>query len=222
MKRAFIFGVIAWLAAFGGAHAQLDPGANSQTGFQAGSQSSPQAGAAPAPPPVTAAPTAPPTVGATGAAPSVTLSETPCPEAGGLTAPGCASDPLYVPTWNVRTSFGASGTELAGGTSRPPGSSNGISASASIDPQAALQLPGEASNTPTQGPNTTASQPAAASTPACSASVPSTTGGSSPGQSFRRNVRRLLSLFRGRQRLRHRRAHSVCVPFDDLGEFRRA
>ena len=56
----------------------------------------------------------------------------------------------------------------------------GISASPSINPQSAVQLPGEAPNTSTQGANTTASSAAAgfsgSSSIPCSPTIPSATG----------------------------------------------
>lgn len=90
-----------------------------------------------------------------------------------------ASDPLSVPTSTVPTTFAVP----APGSSS--GSGFGISAPASVNPQTAVQLPGEARNSSTQAPNTTASAPAASSNPPpCSATIPTTTGGASVGGLF--------------------------------------
>ncbi len=91
---------------------------------------------------------------------------------------------------NASTSFtggpadGSTTTGFAPGAAAP-----GISASASFNPQAAVQLPGESSNTSTQGANTTASSAGTgrgvSSTIPCSPAIPSTTGtGASAGELF--------------------------------------
>jgi hypothetical protein len=91
---------------------------------------------------------------------------------------------------NASTSF--TGGAAAGSTTTgfaPGAAAPGISASASLNPQAAVQLPGESSNTSTQGANTTASSAGsgrgASSTMPCSPAIPSTTGtGASAGELF--------------------------------------
>ena len=57
-----------------------------------------------------------------------------------------ASDPLSVPTSTVPTTFAVPAPGSASG------STSGISASASVNPQTAVQLPGEARNSSTQAP----------------------------------------------------------------------
>jgi hypothetical protein len=87
-----------------------------------------------------------------------------------------ATDPLSVPTSTI---------PLSGGFAAATGSLGGINAASSINPQTAVQLPGETSNTATQSPTTTASAPAASSAASagagasgtlCSSSVSSTSG----------------------------------------------
>jgi hypothetical protein len=172
MERMFIFVMILWLAAFETAHAQVSP------------QLSPPLSSGPS----TAVPSSM-TGGATQAGPGGTgLTQTPCSISstlvgGAATAPGCASDPLSVPSFNVP---GSSAISPAGSTTgAATGSTSGtISASPSINPQTAAQLPGEAPNTAKEGPITTASQPGAASTALCHPAIPSTAGALSPGDLF--------------------------------------
>jgi hypothetical protein len=86
-----------------------------------------------------------------------------------------ATDPLTVPTSTI---------PLSGGAATGSPSIGGLNAASSINPQTALQLPGETSNATTQSPTTTASAPAAsaasagasASSTLCSSSVSTTTG----------------------------------------------
>jgi hypothetical protein len=87
-----------------------------------------------------------------------------------------ATDPLTVPTSTI---------PLSGGSATGSVSIGGINATSSINPQTAVQLPGETSNSATQSPTTTASAPAAASAASagagasgtlCSSSVSTTTG----------------------------------------------
>jgi hypothetical protein len=59
-----------------------------------------------------------------------------------------------------------------------------MSASPSINAQAALQLPGEAPNTTTQGANTTAAQPGVSSTVPCTPAIPSKAGALTTGNLF--------------------------------------
>jgi hypothetical protein len=101
-----------------------------------------------------------------------------------VVSPGTTvSDPLSIPTSSILSS-GSLGT-----VTQAPGRMNAVS---STSPQTALQLPDEASNSPTQGPITTASVPAASSAAGasagtsssgqlCSSSVPSTAGDLSAG-----------------------------------------
>jgi hypothetical protein len=85
-------------------------------------------------------------------------------------AVGSASDPLSVPTSTIPTGISPDGL-------RSPGAMSG---SASINPQAARQLPGEAANTPTQAPVTTTAQAQfAAPSMICAPAIPSTSEPSS-------------------------------------------
>jgi hypothetical protein len=119
-----------------------------------------------------------------GPAPSATLgagvTETPCTTSSlsvssTSTATGCVPNPLNVPN-----SSAISPTRSTTGTV-PGSSASGMSASPSINPQTALQLPGEAPNTTAQAPITTASQPGVSSTAICSPAIASTAGALSPG-----------------------------------------
>jgi hypothetical protein len=80
----------------------------------------------------------------------------------------CGFDPLSVPTATIGA--GAGSSQLGG--------------SASANPQAPRQLPGEAPNTSSQVPSTTTSLPAAASTSLCSPATTSAAGTSSPADLF--------------------------------------
>jgi hypothetical protein len=86
----------------------------------------------------------------------------------GPTTLACGFDPLSVPTATIGA--GAGSSQLGG--------------SASANPQAPRQLPGEASNTSSQVPSTTTSLPAAASTTLCSPAITSAAGTSSPADLF--------------------------------------
>jgi hypothetical protein len=154
MQRIFVLAMILWLGAFGAVSAQTSPQSGQFT-------STPDNAAA-----VAAGSTA-----IAGAA------------SGGTSFNGTAfpdfTDPLNVPTANAPAPFAASSAGSAGGiaTGAP-----GISASPSISPQRAVQLPGEQPNTSTEAPNTTASAPAASSGfsgLSCSATIPTTAGSSS-------------------------------------------
>lgn len=91
------------------------------------------------------------------------------------------SDPLSVPASSILPS----GTLATVTTTESSGNTNNVT---TVNPQKAVQLPGEAANTTTQTPNTTASAAAPAAAPAasasvgtsssqlCSSSVPSSTG----------------------------------------------
>jgi hypothetical protein len=86
----------------------------------------------------------------------------------GPTTLACGFDPLSVPTATIGA--GAGSSQLGG--------------SASANPQAPRQLPGEAPNTSSQVPSTTTSLPAAASTTLCSPAITSAAGTSSPADLF--------------------------------------
>jgi hypothetical protein len=92
-----------------------------------------------------------------------------------------ASDPLGVPTSTLPSGQATTGSVAIGA----------ISASSTINPQRAVQLPGEAANNSTQAPTTSAtasSGGAAAGTSsnnaACSTAIPTTTGELSVGGLF--------------------------------------
>ena len=196
MERMFTLIMILWLAALDVAHAQvssqvgsqvsprassqLDSQLSSQVSSQVNSQASPQVSPAPGTP----VPPASVTPGAMQASPGGTgLTQTLCSTSGtsiigAAPAQDCATDPLNVPSSNVT---GPSAIAPAGAAT---GSTGGISPTASINPQIARQLPGEAANTATQAPATTASQPGPSSTTLCSPAIPATTGVSSPGSLF--------------------------------------
>jgi hypothetical protein len=86
----------------------------------------------------------------------------------GPTTLACGFDPLSVPTATIGEGAGSSQ----------------LGASASVNPQAPRQLPGEAPNTSSQVPSTTTSPPAAASTTLCSPAITSAAGTSSPADLF--------------------------------------
>lgn len=99
------------------------------------------------------------------------------------TTTGTGTDPLSVPTFTLPSgssfSVGTS-TEAAGGsatTGSSIGNGGGISAPASRNPQAPLELPGEGLNSSTQSASTTAAAPSAPSV-ICPPSIPTTDGGS--------------------------------------------
>jgi hypothetical protein len=93
------------------------------------------------------------------------------------------TDPLNVPSFNMPSSSAISPAGSATGAAT--GSTGGISASPSINPQTALQLPGETPNTTTQGPATTAASPGvSSSTTLCSPAISSTAGALSTGDLF--------------------------------------
>jgi hypothetical protein len=164
MQRLFAPAVILWLAAFGAAQAQTSPT-------------------------VTSTPDSTTTNGATTfngtpastSVPGTGAGQTPCATSGppaGAAGAGCGSDPLNVPTSTMRTTFPIPQPDSASGEGTS-GSTVGIGASASVDPQRAAQLPGEGSNASTQTPNTTAASPSSAvsgSVP-CTTSIPTTEGG---------------------------------------------
>jgi hypothetical protein len=102
---------------------------------------------------------------------------------------GCESDSSGVASSNTSTSptfAPAAGSAAIGSASA--GGAAGISASASVNPQAAVQLPGETPNTSTQGANTTAATGTglgASSRMPCSPTISSATGtGASVGELF--------------------------------------
>jgi hypothetical protein len=171
MQRLFIFAMALWLAGFGAAQAQTSSQATSQA--QVG-QPTQQAGVAP----TTIAPLPPATTaGATQNESAATQPGLPASSASAASD----TDPLSVPTSTTSTSGGATtGTATAGTMSAP----------AVVNPQRAVQLPGEGTNTSTQAPTTSASAAsggAAAGTSsnaACSTAIPTTTGASGGGGLF--------------------------------------
>jgi hypothetical protein len=102
---------------------------------------------------------------------------------------GCETGSSGVASSNTSTSptsAPAGGSAAIGAGSA--GGASGISASASVNPQTAVQLPGETPNTSTQGANTTAATATglgASSRMPCSPTISSVTGtGSSVGELF--------------------------------------
>ena len=115
----------------------------------------------------------------------------------GRTSAAAACDPLSVPTSTIPGSmsgatastsgsgaFSSSTSGTGAASSTGIGAVSSISAPSSINPQAAVQLPGESANRAIQAPNTTASQAGVPSTALCSAVMPSTTGTSNPVTAF--------------------------------------
>ncbi len=107
------------------------------------------------------------------------------------TMTNAGSDPLSVPTSTLpssssaRTSAGGSTSSPAGAavngsvaTGSSVGSSSAIGAPGSRNPQAPLQLSGEAPNNLTQAPSTTAAAAPSAPSTICPPSIPTTDGGS--------------------------------------------
>ena len=180
MQRMFAPALILWLAAFSAAQAQNGPtvtstpdstttnGATTFNGMPA-STSVPNSGGS-----------APGSTVANRPVSGTALGQTPCATASltaGTAAVGCGSDPLSVPTSTVRTTFPIPQPDSTSGGSTS-GSTVGMSASASVNPQRATQLPGEGSNASTQVPNTTAASSASVSgSVPCTNSVPTTAGG---------------------------------------------
>jgi hypothetical protein len=210
MRRIFTSATIVWLAGFAIAHAQSSsdvtagatPGATSGAtpgaapGMTPGTIPGPTAGTVPR----ATAPTA--MFGVTGQ--TRTSCSTASLSAGGLaTAVPCASDPLNLPTATLSpsgiTTGGAfastSGFSSVGSVSSSFGSSIGpvsspISAQ-TLNPERALQLPGEAPNTATQAPiaatqdqGSSASRAGVPSAALCSAAIPSSAGTTNPVNLF--------------------------------------
>jgi hypothetical protein len=162
MQRLFIFAMALWLAGFGTALAQTSSRATSQA--QVG-QPTQQAGVAP----TTIAPLPPATTaGATQNQSAATQPGLPASSASAASA----TDPLSVPTSTT------SGTATAGAMSAP----------AFVNPQRAVQLSGEGTNTSTQAPTASAASGGAgvgtSSNAACSTAIPTTTGASGGGGLF--------------------------------------
>jgi hypothetical protein len=161
MQRGFIFAMAMWLGGLTAANAQT---AAQPSAPQIG-QPLPQAGVAPTTMDNSSSLTMSTQSGSTGATSSL-----------GATSSAIsttASDPLGVPTSTLPS---------AGQTATGSVATGAISASPTINPQRAVQLPGEAANTSTQAPTTSAaaSGGAAAGTSsnntACSTAIPTTTG----------------------------------------------
>ena len=166
MQRVFIFAMAMWL---GGLIA-----ANAQTATQPSTprigQSLPQAGVAATTMDNSSSLTMPRQSGSTGATSSL--------EATPSAISATASDPL-----GVRTSTLPSAGQTTGSVA------GAISASPTINPQRAVQLPGEAANTSTQTPTTAAAASGGAaagtfSNAACSTAIPTTTGAAGVGGLF--------------------------------------
>src|SRR6201996_2642073 len=169
MQRMIAPAIILWLAAFGAAQAQTStsqmPGTTT-TGTATGT-TAPGSSASVTGPNVANQPTS----GGT------SLNDTPCSstsQPAGGTGTGCGSDPLNVPARTIPTTVPIPQP----GSASSDGSTVGMSASPSVNPQRATQLPGEGSNTSTQTANTSASSaPAASGSQPCPSSVPTSEGG---------------------------------------------
>jgi hypothetical protein len=195
MERIFTLATIVWLGGVGMAHAQTTPGAAPFA--TPGAIPGTTAGAAPG--------VATPGVTRPAAAPGATVQlRPPCflssisasgSTGGAATAAPCNSDPLTLPTATLPSAGAATGAAGASTSGLGAFSSIGSVSSSSIgpvsspisaqtlNPQRALQLPGEAPNTPTQAPVTvtqdqgaTASHTGVSSNALCSAVMPSTSG----------------------------------------------
>jgi hypothetical protein len=202
MPRIFIFATIVWLAGFDIAHAQMTPAGTSDL----------TPGAAPGTAPGTIpGTTAPAATGAAAVSGIMKEARTPCPTSGTssggmVTAIPCTPDPLNLPTATLSPSGATAGAALAstgglgafssfGASSSSFGSSIGpvsspISAQ-TLNPERALQLPGEAPNTATQTPiaatpdqGSTASRSGVPSAALCSAAMPSAGGTTNPVNLF--------------------------------------
>lgn len=161
MQRILILAMVMWFAGFGAGQAQTGPQANPQTVV---GQPTQQAGVAP----TTIAPLPPATPNYPTAAP-----------------PASTTDPLSVPTSTTATS----GETTSGETKTGTASASTIGAPPFIDPQKAVQLPGEGANTSAQAPITSASAASGGagvgtSNAACSTAIPATTGASGGGGLF--------------------------------------
>jgi hypothetical protein len=161
MQRVFIFAMAMWLGGLAAANAQT---ATQPSAPQIG-QPLPQAGVAPTTMDNSSSLTMSTQSASTGAASSLGATSS--------AISATASDPLAVPTSTLPSGQTTTGSVAIGA----------ISASPTINPQRAVQLPGEAANTSTQAPTTSAaaaSGGAAAGTSsnnaACSTAIPTTTG----------------------------------------------
>ena len=169
MQRLFIFAMAMWLGGLTAANAQT---ATQPSAPQIG-QPLPQAGVAPTTMDNSSSLTMSTQSGSTGATSSL--------DATSSAISATASDPLGVPTSTLPSASQTATGSVAIGA---------ISASPTINPQRAMQLPGEAANTSTQAPATSASAAsggAAAGTSsnaACSTAIPTTTGASGVGGLF--------------------------------------
>jgi hypothetical protein len=169
MQRMFIFAMAMWLGSLAAANAQT---ATQPSAPQIG-QPLPQAGVAATAMDNSSSLLMPQQSGSTGAASSLGATSS--------AISATASDPLAVPTSTLPS---------AGQTTTGSAAIGAISASPTINPQRAVQLPGEAANTSTQAPTTSAaaaSGGAAAGTSsnaACSTAIPTTTGELSVGGLF--------------------------------------
>jgi hypothetical protein len=167
MQRMFIFAMVMWLGGLTAANAQTATQPAPQIG-----QPLPQAGVAPTTMDNSSSLTSTQS-GSTGATLSL--------DAASSAISATASDPLGVPTQTLPSASQTTTGSVAIGA---------MSASPTINPQRAVQLPGEAANTSTQAPTTSAaaaSGGAAAGTSsnaACSTAIPTTTGASSVGGLF--------------------------------------
>jgi hypothetical protein len=139
MQRVFIFAMAMWLGGLTAANAQT---ATQPPAPQIG-QPLPQAGVAPTTMDNSSSLTMSTQSGSTGATPSL--------DATSSALSATASDPLGVPTSTLPSASQTTTGSVAIGA---------ISASPTINPQRAVQLPGEAANTSTQTPTTSTSSAA--------------------------------------------------------------
>jgi hypothetical protein len=161
MQRVFIFAMAMWLGGLTAANAQT----TTQPSAPKIGQPLPQAGVAPTTMDNSSSLTMSTQSASTGATSSLGATSS--------AISATASDPLAVPTSILPS---------AGQTTTGSVATGAINASPTINPQRAVQLPGEAANTSTQAPTTSAAAPsggAAAGTSsnaACSTVIPTTTG----------------------------------------------
>lgn len=186
MERLFILATILWLSGFEIVHAQVAPGTipgsnpRATIGTNVGINSAATSAA------TNAAAGSNATVRVLPPCASPTTDGTPPNEP-------CVSDPLNLPTATLSSGAGTTGAAATSGR----GASSSIGAVSSpisaqvANPQAPLQLPGEASSTATQSAlastqsrSSTASQAGSPSTALCSAAMPSSTGTTNPANVF--------------------------------------
>ena len=180
MRRMLMFAMVVWLTGIGVVQAQTSSQANSparvgQPTQQAGVASTTMA---PLPPATTGSMPNQATATPSGSTASSSSNETPSSAA--VSNAASASDPLSVPT---------STTPTSGEVTTGAATAGAISSLPLVNPQKAVQLPGEGANTSTQAPTTSASPSGGAaagtsSNAACFTAVPTTTGASGAGGLF--------------------------------------